>query len=278
MVKPLTVLQNRVVSLLDDWPEHPGLQKILDVIKMLLGLSVDTPLAKVANLIYESSFLKAIFLEFNTKILMYIILSFLTRYIFFWVGFIGVAILTQQNAGIARKCFKVLFFWWTLILTLDFFPTIFWYWLHDGCFLQINCNQFLVWSHHGKSLSWSLGLLCWTELWSNVILMLERYVIDSAHIAEKRWSLITYNVFGHMEHCSYGFRCTLFFIVNTLVTVIICLQFKGICPSILAYITVDSITLFDMYSCYDSFLRYVHFANSLHVLDPDHSSGGPTMD
>lgn len=46
MVRPLTTLRDRVIFLLDEWPEHPGLQKILDVIKMLLGLSVETPLAK----------------------------------------------------------------------------------------------------------------------------------------------------------------------------------------------------------------------------------------
>ncbi|XXG76315.1 hypothetical protein AAC387_Pa08g0684 [Persea americana] len=46
MVKPLTVLQNRAVSLIDEWPEHPGLQMILDIIKTLLALSVDTPLTK----------------------------------------------------------------------------------------------------------------------------------------------------------------------------------------------------------------------------------------
>ncbi|XP_058077090.1 midasin isoform X2 [Magnolia sinica] len=46
VIKPLTTLQEKAKSFLNEWPDHPGLQKILDVAQMLLGLPVDTPLAK----------------------------------------------------------------------------------------------------------------------------------------------------------------------------------------------------------------------------------------
>ncbi|KAI3975195.1 hypothetical protein MKX01_020596 [Papaver californicum] len=47
MVEPLRNLQQRVLSLLNEWPDHPGLQKILDVSEMLLAIPLSTPLAKV---------------------------------------------------------------------------------------------------------------------------------------------------------------------------------------------------------------------------------------
>ncbi|MCL7041049.1 hypothetical protein MKW94_021074 [Papaver nudicaule] len=47
MVEPLRNLQQRVLSLLNEWPDHPGLQKILDVSQMLLAIPLSTPLAKV---------------------------------------------------------------------------------------------------------------------------------------------------------------------------------------------------------------------------------------
>ncbi|KAK1301599.1 hypothetical protein QJS10_CPB12g01737 [Acorus calamus] len=47
MVQPLIVLQERVKCLLDEWPDHPGLQKILDITVNLLSLSLSTPPAKV---------------------------------------------------------------------------------------------------------------------------------------------------------------------------------------------------------------------------------------
>ncbi|XP_068635226.1 midasin isoform X2 [Aristolochia californica] len=46
MVKPLIALQQRVVSLLNDWPEHPEIQKIHNIIEVLLSLPSDTPIAK----------------------------------------------------------------------------------------------------------------------------------------------------------------------------------------------------------------------------------------
>ncbi|KAI3970128.1 hypothetical protein MKW92_029744 [Papaver armeniacum] len=46
MVEPLRNLQQRVLSLLNEWPDHPGLQKILDVSEMLLAIPLSTPLAK----------------------------------------------------------------------------------------------------------------------------------------------------------------------------------------------------------------------------------------
>lgn len=47
MVKLLYPLEQRVNTLLEEWENHHGLQKILNVIKMLLNIPVTTPLAKV---------------------------------------------------------------------------------------------------------------------------------------------------------------------------------------------------------------------------------------
>lgn len=47
MVKPLLMLEQAVLSLLGQWEDHPGLQRILDTIRMLLTLPYSTPLAKV---------------------------------------------------------------------------------------------------------------------------------------------------------------------------------------------------------------------------------------
>ncbi|PIA42933.1 hypothetical protein AQUCO_02000406v1 [Aquilegia coerulea] len=49
MVNPLIALQQRVLSLLKEWPDHPFLQKILDITEMLLAISLSTPLAKVLS-------------------------------------------------------------------------------------------------------------------------------------------------------------------------------------------------------------------------------------
>lgn len=55
MVKLLTSLQQRVLTLLSEWEDHPGLQKILDVVQTLLAIPITTPLAKVVTLdIYSS--------------------------------------------------------------------------------------------------------------------------------------------------------------------------------------------------------------------------------
>jgi midasin len=47
MVKLLTPLQQKILSFLIEWEDHHGLQKILDVIEMLLNIPLSTPLAKV---------------------------------------------------------------------------------------------------------------------------------------------------------------------------------------------------------------------------------------
>ncbi|KAJ0981578.1 hypothetical protein J5N97_009833 [Dioscorea zingiberensis] len=47
MVKPLTSIQEQARSYLDEWPDHPGLLKILDVAEMLLGMPLNTPFSKV---------------------------------------------------------------------------------------------------------------------------------------------------------------------------------------------------------------------------------------
>ncbi|KAJ1295332.1 hypothetical protein BS78_01G216000 [Paspalum vaginatum] len=47
MVEPLTALQERVRCYLDDeWPDHPGLLKIMDLIASLLAMPLSTPIAK----------------------------------------------------------------------------------------------------------------------------------------------------------------------------------------------------------------------------------------
>lgn len=52
MVKLLTGLQHQIISLLNEWEDHHGLGKILDVIEMLLNIPLSTPLAKVALLLF----------------------------------------------------------------------------------------------------------------------------------------------------------------------------------------------------------------------------------
>ncbi|KAJ0075983.1 hypothetical protein Patl1_33593 [Pistacia atlantica] len=49
MVKLLVSLQQRVLTLLSEWEDHPGLQKILDVVQMLLAIPLTTPLAKALS-------------------------------------------------------------------------------------------------------------------------------------------------------------------------------------------------------------------------------------
>jgi len=46
-VEPLTTLQERVNNYLDEWPDHPGLLKILDLITSLLAMPLSTPISKV---------------------------------------------------------------------------------------------------------------------------------------------------------------------------------------------------------------------------------------
>uniref|UniRef100_A0A0E0M8B9 Midasin n=1 Tax=Oryza punctata TaxID=4537 RepID=A0A0E0M8B9_ORYPU len=46
MVEPLTALQEKVRYFLDEWPGHPGLLKILDIIAALLAMTLSTPLSK----------------------------------------------------------------------------------------------------------------------------------------------------------------------------------------------------------------------------------------
>jgi midasin len=47
MVEPLTALQEKVRYYLDEWPDHPGLLKILDITTSLLAMPLCTPLSKV---------------------------------------------------------------------------------------------------------------------------------------------------------------------------------------------------------------------------------------
>ncbi|TVU30479.1 hypothetical protein EJB05_22106, partial [Eragrostis curvula] len=46
MVEPLTALQDKVRFYLDEWPDHPGLLKIFDIIASLLAMPLCTPLSK----------------------------------------------------------------------------------------------------------------------------------------------------------------------------------------------------------------------------------------
>uniref|UniRef100_A0A452YBX1 Uncharacterized protein n=1 Tax=Aegilops tauschii subsp. strangulata TaxID=200361 RepID=A0A452YBX1_AEGTS len=47
MVEPLTALQEKVRTFLDEWPDHPGLLKILEIIASLLAMPLSAPLSKV---------------------------------------------------------------------------------------------------------------------------------------------------------------------------------------------------------------------------------------
>lgn len=49
MVKLLNILRQRVLALLDEFEEHPGLQKVIDIIEMLLAIPLSTPLAKALS-------------------------------------------------------------------------------------------------------------------------------------------------------------------------------------------------------------------------------------
>ena len=62
MVKLLTALQKRVLSLSSEWEDHPGLQKILDAIEMLLSIPSSTPLAKVVTFSILSECLTLLFM------------------------------------------------------------------------------------------------------------------------------------------------------------------------------------------------------------------------
>ncbi|KAG8091817.1 hypothetical protein GUJ93_ZPchr0012g21118 [Zizania palustris] len=46
MVEPLTALQEKVRYFLDEWPGHPGLLKILDIVASLLAMPLSTPISK----------------------------------------------------------------------------------------------------------------------------------------------------------------------------------------------------------------------------------------
>ncbi|XP_023760194.1 midasin [Lactuca sativa] len=49
MVDPVMNLQNRIRHLLSEWDDHPALQKIVDVIDMILSIPMNTPLAKALS-------------------------------------------------------------------------------------------------------------------------------------------------------------------------------------------------------------------------------------
>ncbi|PKA58467.1 hypothetical protein AXF42_Ash013973 [Apostasia shenzhenica] len=50
MVEPLSAVQRKVQSFLDEWPDHPGLIKIMDIIETLLDIPACSPLSKVISL------------------------------------------------------------------------------------------------------------------------------------------------------------------------------------------------------------------------------------
>lgn len=47
LVEPVTLLKQRILFLLKEWDDHPALQKIIEVVDMILALPLDTSLAKV---------------------------------------------------------------------------------------------------------------------------------------------------------------------------------------------------------------------------------------
>lgn len=49
MVKPVSFLQGQVKQFLDEWPEHPGLQRIFDITESLLSMPLNSPLSKVEH-------------------------------------------------------------------------------------------------------------------------------------------------------------------------------------------------------------------------------------
>lgn len=51
MVKLLSALQRRINSLLQEREDHPGLQKLSDILQMLLNIPSSTPLAKVIYIV-----------------------------------------------------------------------------------------------------------------------------------------------------------------------------------------------------------------------------------
>lgn len=50
MVEPLTAIQKKVKSFLEEWPGHPGLMKIMGITETLLDVPPCTPLSKVTSL------------------------------------------------------------------------------------------------------------------------------------------------------------------------------------------------------------------------------------
>lgn len=47
MVDPVTSLKEKILMLLNEWDDHPALQKIVEVIDMILAIPLSAPLAKV---------------------------------------------------------------------------------------------------------------------------------------------------------------------------------------------------------------------------------------
>ena len=65
MVEPLTALQENIRSFLDEWPDHPGLLKILEITASLLAMPLSTPVSKVW---YPVNCLYNIYFQLNTKL------------------------------------------------------------------------------------------------------------------------------------------------------------------------------------------------------------------
>ncbi|KAK4395085.1 Midasin, partial [Sesamum angolense] len=49
LVEPVALLKQRILFLLKEWDDHPALQKIVEVIDMILALPLETPLAKALS-------------------------------------------------------------------------------------------------------------------------------------------------------------------------------------------------------------------------------------
>ncbi|KAL3632042.1 hypothetical protein CASFOL_025026 [Castilleja foliolosa] len=49
LVEPVSILKQRILVLLSEWDDHPALQKIIEVVDMILALPLDTSLAKALS-------------------------------------------------------------------------------------------------------------------------------------------------------------------------------------------------------------------------------------
>ncbi|CAL5430341.1 unnamed protein product [Camellia sinensis] len=68
MVELVTILQQRIVFLLNECDDHPALQKIVDVIEMILAIPLSTPLVQLILFL-------PYFLAFSISISVYLSIS-----------------------------------------------------------------------------------------------------------------------------------------------------------------------------------------------------------